>query len=55
MEQMTLITAIRKHIGMLPGQGLQDFAADVRRLTPEDREWFKREFVAIGVEITEKQ
>ena len=45
MEQMTLITAIRKHIGMLPGQ----------RLTPEDREWFKREFVAIGVEITEKQ
>ena len=54
MEQMTLVTAIRKHIGMLPGQGLQEFAADVRRLDGKDREWFAAEFAKIGVEIITK-
>jgi len=50
MEQMSLITALRLHCGA-PGESLHDFSAQYKRLTAEDRDWFRREFPAIGVEI----
>ncbi len=52
MKQMTLITALRLHCGA-PGESLHDFSAQYKRLTAEDRDWFRREFPAIGVEIVE--
>lgn len=43
-EELGLIAAIRKYIGLKPGQAMLDFAAEIKALTPEDRAWFKERF-----------
>ncbi len=54
MEQMTMIAAIRKHIGMLPGETLAEFSGQYKKLTDKDKADLKTEFAEIGVEIIEK-
>ena len=53
MEQMSLTAALNKHFGKKVGQTMSEFSAEIKTLTPEDREYFKKEFAKIGVEIVE--
>lgn len=43
--------ACHDFFGRKPDQTLGEFQAELKALTPEDREYFKREFAKIGVEI----
>lgn len=52
MQTMTITTACKSYFGYKPGQTLGEFMAEVKALTPDDREYFKREFVKVGIEIT---
>lgn len=52
MQTMTITTACKNYFGYKPGQTLGEFMAEVKALTPDDREYFKREFVKVGIEIT---
>ncbi len=49
---MTGAVILKKFFGLKPGQKLQEFAAEIRTLTPEDKEELVR-FAAIelGVEV----
>lgn len=51
MIQMSFTAACNKFFGLKPGQTISDFAKELKALDEKDREWFKREFVKIGVEI----
>jgi hypothetical protein len=52
MKNMSLVAAIREYFGFLPGQTPMQFMAEIKELTAEDREYFKREFVKVGYAIT---
>jgi hypothetical protein len=52
MKQMTLTTACKDYFGYKPGQTLGEFMQEVKALTTDDREYFKREFLKVGYEIT---
>ena len=43
-EEMTLLVALKKHIGYSPGQGFGEFAAECKALTDADKAWFKDRF-----------
>lgn len=53
MKQMTLIGAVKIHCA-LPDESLSDFSKQYKQLTDEDKDWFRREFPAIGIEIVER-
>jgi len=48
MKEMSLIAALKDYFGFKPGQTMTEFMAEIRELTQEDRDWFKREFVKVG-------
>ena len=49
---MTSFTkAIVDYFGKKPGQTLPEFQAELKALTPEDREYFVREFKKVGIEV----
>jgi hypothetical protein len=51
-EEMTLLVALKKHIGYSPGQGFGEFAAECKALTDEDKAWFKDRFkVEMDIDI----
>jgi hypothetical protein len=52
IKTMTFIMACRTFFGTKPGQTLQDFAAEVRALTAEDRAEFIRMFYTVGIDAT---
>ena len=52
MEKQTFATAMRKFFGALPGESLQDFMAELKKLDEDDRAYFRAEFLKIGIEIT---
>jgi hypothetical protein len=52
MTQASLTKALKEYFGFKPGQNLTDFMAEIKALTTEDREYFKREFAKVGYEIT---
>lgn len=52
MIQMTFTKAMMDFFGRLPGQSVGDFANELKALTVVDREYFKREFRKINIEIT---
>lgn len=52
MQQMSFTKAVSEYFGKKPGQTLMELQAEIKALTPEDREYFKREFVKVGIEIT---
>lgn len=51
MQQMTFTKAINEFFGKKPGQSISEFMLEIKALTPEDRDYFKREFAKIGYEI----
>ena len=51
MDKMSFEVAMKKVFGMLPGQKLADFKAEIRQLTVEDR----REMALMLAEILKAQ
>lgn len=51
MTKSSLTKALKEYFGYKAGQNLTGFMAEVKELTDEDREYFKREFVKVGYEI----
>jgi hypothetical protein len=51
MQQKTFTKAINEFFGKKPGQTLMELQAEIKALTIEDREYFKREFLKIGIEV----
>jgi hypothetical protein len=47
----TLTKALKNYFGYKPGQNLAEFMEEIKALTPEDKEYFKREFAKAGYEI----
>ena len=52
MQEMSLAAALKTYFGFKPGQKLIDFMAELKELTPEDKEYFKREFLKVGIKVT---
>lgn len=52
METMTFISACRKFFGLKDGQKLQDFAAEMRELTAQDRLDLIAMFRTVGIDAT---
>lgn len=52
LKQMTFISACREFFGKLPHQTLQEFAAEVRMLTMEDRAELIEMFKTVGIDAT---
>lgn len=50
-KQMTWVTAVREYL-TLPGEGAAAILKEMKALTPKDKEDLKKDFAAIGVEIT---
>lgn len=48
---VTLLKAIREHMGFRPGQSLGEFMSEYKALSLEDRQYFVREYAKIGVEV----
>ncbi len=48
MQEMSLIAAIKQYFGFKPGQSMTEFMGEVKELTPEDREYFRRELAKVG-------
>lgn len=53
MIRSTLTKALKDYFGYKPGQNLTEFMQEIKALTPDDRAYFKREFVKVGYEIIE--
>lgn len=51
MQVMSLTKALKTYFGFKPGQNLTDFMQEVKQLSTEDREYFKREFPKVGITI----
>lgn len=51
MKQMSLTAALKDYFGYKPGQTLGDFVSEVKALTNDDKDYFKREFVKVGYQI----
>jgi hypothetical protein len=52
MKHVTFIMACREFFGIKTGQTLQDFAAEVRSLTQEDKAYFIELFKTVGYDAT---
>lgn len=52
MIQSSFIRACKEYFGFKPGQNLTGFMDEIKELTTADRDYFKREFVKVGYEIT---
>lgn len=52
MIQSSFTKAVKEYFGYKPGQNLAGFMDEIKALTHDDREYFKREFVKVGYEIT---
>lgn len=51
MRQLTFVKALMEFFGRKEGQTSGDLLAEIKALTPEDREWFAKEFLKVGIEI----
>lgn len=52
LKSMTFVMACNSHFGRKPGQTLQDFNAELKALTPQDRADFIEMFKTIGIDAT---
>ena len=43
--------ALKDFFGKKDGQGLADFAREIKALTDADKRWFKEELIKLGYEI----
>jgi len=51
MQTMSFTKACKEYFGFKPGQNLTEFVGEIKALSTEDRAYFKREFVKVGIEI----
>jgi hypothetical protein len=51
MRTMTFTAAMNETFGRKPGQTLGEFQQELKALGPEDREYFKREFLKVGIQV----
>lgn len=52
MKTMSFTAACNEFFGRKPGQTLQQFQLELKALTLDDRDYFKREFAKIGISIS---
>ena len=48
---VSFTAACNNYFGRKPGQSLMEFQQELKALTQEDREYLKREFKKVGVEV----
>ena len=48
---ITFTKACHDYFGKLPGQSLGDFQKELKALDENDRAYFKREFLKVGIEV----
>ena len=51
MKQLTFSMAMRDYFGLKPDQTLREFIEEMKALTPEDREEFKKLLTTVGYQI----
>lgn len=44
--------ALKTYFGFKPGQSMTEFMQEIKELNTQDREYFKREFVKVGIAIS---
>ena len=54
-EQLTFTQAMNRCFGKKEGQSMAQFADELKKLTPEDKEYFKAEFAKVGIEVVEQK
>ena len=54
MKEISFVAAMKEHFGLKEGQTLQQFAIELKTLTNEDRDYFRRELEVIGYTLTPK-
>lgn len=52
MQTMAFAAAMKHFFGLLPNQGLMDFAAELKALSPEDKAFFKAGLQMNGYNIS---
>lgn len=52
LKEMSLIAGIKEFFGYRQGQTMPEFMAEVRELTPEDRDYFRREMTKVGYKLS---
>lgn len=52
MKVCTFIVACREFFGLKPGQTLQEFAAEIRQLTPTDKSELTELFKSVGYDAS---
>lgn len=52
IKTKTFTVAMKEFFGFLPGQTLQEFGAEIKKLTQEDRDYFKAGLEQNGYQIT---
>lgn len=52
MRVMTFMMSCREFFGTKPGQTLQEFASEIRELTPEDKAYFIELFKTVDIDAT---
>ena len=53
-QPVTFVVACKQFFGLLPGQTLQQFAAELRQLTPGDKAELITLFAGIGIDATKQ-
>lgn len=51
---ITFVMACKQFFGFLPGETLQEFAAELRQLTPKDKQDLIAEFARIGIDASKE-
>jgi hypothetical protein len=54
LKPMTFVAACREFFGKLPHQTLQDFAAELKQLTPDDKAELVILFRNVGIDATKQ-
>lgn len=53
-QPVTFVVACKQFFGLLPGQTLQEFAAELRKLTAEDKTELIKLFAEIGIDASKQ-
>jgi hypothetical protein len=53
-KSVTFVVACKQFFGLLPNQTLQEFAAELRKLTPEDKQELIKLFAEIGIDASKQ-
>lgn len=54
MKEMSFVEAMKDYFGFLPGQNMSQFFAELKVLTPDERQWFKDNLATVGYKVVAK-